>query len=101
MDSEEEEAFLLLVLLNKKTKKKKINRKFWVHPLLEGRIAKGLFHTLYDDLIKDDGKFFMYFRMSRRSFDELLSMIQPIIRGTSTNMRLCIPADEKLALTLR
>jgi hypothetical protein len=93
MDSEAGEAFLLLVLLNKKTKKEKINRKFWAHPLLEGRLVKGLFHTLYDDLLKDDGKFCMHFRMSRRPFDELLSMIQPIIRGTSTNMRLCIPAD--------
>ncbi|MGL5028831.1 MAG: hypothetical protein ACRC6C_01750 [Wolbachia pipientis] len=101
MNSEEEDDLLLILLLRKRVHwKKKAKRKLWVHPLLSERVQKGLFHTLYDDL-QDDKKFFQFFRMSKSSFDELLSILQVDISGEDTIMRRCIPAEEKLALTLR
>ena len=44
----------------------------WVHPLVSQRLLKGQFHQLFDDLCEYPDKFWKYFRMSKKSFDELL-----------------------------
>ena len=46
--------------------------------MLLGRIEKGLFHTLYNDLCVDEKKYFNYFRRSKPSFEELLHFIYQI-----------------------
>lgn len=79
----------------------KTKRSLHVHPLLRDRLEKGLFYTLYDDLRQDDKKFLQYFRMSKTSFDELLENVKEEITGMDTILRKAIPAEEKLALTLR
>lgn len=96
-----ERDLLFAMLLMKKRKHRNRPRRFWVHPLLLERPNRGLFHTLFDDLQEDDEKFFLYFRMSKNTFDELLSGISSIITKKDTVMRKSIPPDEKLALTLR
>lgn len=42
-----------------------------------------------------------YFRMSRSTFDLLLSKVAPKLEKRDTNFRLSIPAEEKLMATLR
>ncbi|ESO83759.1 hypothetical protein LOTGIDRAFT_132951, partial [Lottia gigantea] len=42
-----------------------------------------------------------FLRMNRASFQELLELLDPVIRRNDTNMRECITAGERLALTLR
>ena len=96
MPSSSEELLLLALLL----KKKKRKRRMQTHKMLASRIGRGLHHTLYDDLRADESKFFNYFRMTKPTFDELLSHIEDDIRGTDTNMRRSIKPDEKLAVTL-
>jgi hypothetical protein len=54
-----------------------------------------------EDLTAKEAKFFDYFRTSSRSYDELLTLLKHDITGKNTNMRLCIPPEEKLAVTLR
>lgn len=100
MDIETEALFLLLTIRRRQRRPKK-KRRFWVHPLLSERLEKGLFATLYKDLEQDDDKFFSYFRMSRKSFHELKSIIYNEICGLNTTMRRCISVEEKLAITLR
>jgi hypothetical protein len=39
--------------------------------------------------------------MSKKSFDELLSVLEEDISGRNAVIRRCIPAEEKFALTLR
>jgi 3'-phosphoadenosine 5'-phosphosulfate sulfotransferase len=92
MDSVEEAV--LLALNSSKAKKKRKPRKHWVKHLLSTRLHKGLFHSLYDDLRQDDEQFFNYFRMSKKSFDELLSVLEEDISGRNTVMRRYIPAEE-------
>ncbi|KAL4143178.1 hypothetical protein QTP88_005538 [Uroleucon formosanum] len=94
MNSEEEDVVALVVI--------KINRKhrFWVHPLLQPRYQTGQFYTLYNDLKQDENNFFCYFRISRQSFNELLNLIINNVSGEDTNMQRCIPAIERLAVTL-
>jgi len=48
-----------------------------------------------------DDKFLNYFRMSKNSLDYLLYELTDIIKRTDTTMRKSIPADERLALTIR
>jgi hypothetical protein len=74
MDSVEE-AVLLALIIRRRLRKRK-PRKHCVNPLLSTRLHKGLFHTLYDDLRQDDEQFFNCFRMSTKSFDELLSVLE-------------------------
>lgn len=77
------------------------DRRFWVHPLLSSRLLKGAFSSLYVDLSNDETKFFNYFRMSKRSFDELAGRTADSVRSQDTNMRLAIGPLEMLAVTLR
>jgi hypothetical protein len=72
-----------------------------VHPLICCRPLKGQFYTLFEDLRANEAKFFNYFRMSSRSYDELLVILKHDITGKNTNMRLCISPEEKPAVTFR
>ncbi|KAF9810187.1 hypothetical protein SFRURICE_017411 [Spodoptera frugiperda] len=45
-------------------------------------------------------RFFNYMRMSTNTFNLLLDTIKPKITGTGNNYRKCIPAEEKLVITI-
>ncbi|KAG8239868.1 hypothetical protein J437_LFUL018979 [Ladona fulva] len=91
---------LMAMLLIRRKKRRNRRRRFWVNPLVLERRNRGLFHTLFDDLLQDDEKFFWYFRMSKSTFEELLCGIEISITKQNTIMRQSIPPAEKLALTL-
>ena len=91
----------ILLLTKCKRRKRRRKRYFWVHPINVSRLTTGIFYTLMDDLKNDDRKFFNYFRMSKGSFYELLNILEPHIRRQDTPMRASIPAEERLAMTLR
>ena len=59
----------------------------------------GVHHTLFPDLHAVEKKFFNYFRMSKPSFEELLSYVRKDITGTTTKLRECISPDEILTVT--
>ncbi|CAL4121766.1 unnamed protein product, partial [Meganyctiphanes norvegica] len=46
-------------------------------------------------------KFKNYFRMSQDTFDQLLSLLKIHIQKKDTHLRKSIPAEERLAITLR
>jgi len=72
----------------------------WVHPLLAQRILKGSFSTLYGDLRDNENNVFNYFRMSTKSFDELLFKLESKI-NVSNSGRPSISPTERLCVTLR
>ena len=73
----------------------------WVHPVVSKRLLIGQFYKLYEDLRNCRGKFFSYFRMSIESFDKLLVLVGPRITYENTRLRLSVPPQERLAVTLR
>nr|CAH7718263.1 unnamed protein product [Callosobruchus chinensis] len=77
-------------------KKKRLRRKYWTHPIYCDRLLKGKFYTLFHTLRNSPDKFLNYFRMSKESFDELLSYTKDDISYEITNMRLSIPSEERL-----
>jgi len=75
-------------------------RRFWVHPILIERPVAGSFVVLFQKLREDDLKFFNYFRMSIKSFDELSSKVERDLKKEDI-VRLSISPTERLAVTLR
>ncbi|XP_069595381.1 uncharacterized protein [Ranitomeya imitator] len=76
-------------------------QRLWVHPLLTQRPSKGHFQRLYSSLRAHPDKFFLYTRMSIRTFDMLLEILRPGLTYQDTWMRKAISAEERLLLTLR
>jgi hypothetical protein len=68
---------------------KKTKRKFWVHPILKDWTTKGHFYSLYSQL-RDDSKLLNCLRMSKKSFDELLRVLEGQLMGSDITMRQCI-----------
>ena len=72
-----------------------------MHEILQGREQHGEFHRLVQELRLDGERFQRYFRLDREQFDQLLSMIGPVITMMTTNYRRPIPPAERLAICLR
>ena len=73
----------------------------WVHEINVERKDFGEFHTLMPELQQYEKSFYIYFRMPSECFDEILSLIKEDITKMDTNYREAIPAEERLAITLR
>lgn len=100
-DSEDDLFFLASIGLLYNRMKKKKRRKYWIHPITSGRKNKGFFYSLYSELMEDPEKFFNFTRMSRETFQELLTIIKDSCSKRNTTMRESIPAEERLLMTLR
>jgi len=97
MDLLETAAVCALVL---RTRKKKIRRLYWVHPIYNCRLLKGKFYTLYENLREHPINFFSYFLMNISTFDELIRLVGPAVSYQNTNFQLCIPPEERIAVTI-
>ena len=74
MDLSEEIEDVLIAYSAYRTLYKRKKRRMWIHPLLA--VKTRYFPNLFAELRNDENKFFNYFRMSKDSFDELLSHLQ-------------------------
>lgn len=95
-------AFLikLLTIEDEKCKRKYSRKRFWVDPLLERRKQHSFYYSLFPTVSLNDSMFFNYFCMTPAHFEELLTMIGPVI----SKQYLCrepISKAERLSLTLR
>ena len=90
---------VIAVLPKERNERRK--RRYWEHPVISHRLITGHFYTLYEELRTYPDKFASYFRMTFSSFDDLLAALGPSLSRQNTNMRKCIPAEERLAVTLR
>lgn len=94
---EEEEEALLLALAAKNAP----HTREWVHEINELREELGEYHRLIQELRADADRFHTYFRMSTDQFDELVTLLTPVIQKKNTNYRRAICVGERLAITLR
>lgn len=92
---------VIIALIQRRRKLKKINREYWVHPIHSDRLLQGKFYTMHSKLLDYPKKFFAFYRMSATSFNELVKLIGPAIAKRDTNLRLAIPVEEKLSVTVR
>jgi hypothetical protein len=72
MDFVEIAAVCVLELKRRKAIKKK---KYWVHPITFQRLLKGQFYKLHNELQSYPVKVFNFYRMSVKSFNDLLNLV--------------------------
>lgn len=77
------------------------HRSHWIHPFFRERDAGERFRTFYNNIRKHETKFFGYYRMSVKLFDELLQIMRPHLTKMNTQFRNAITAEERLTITLR
>ena len=79
-----------------------VRRSCWVRPWIRRRPQFGAFHALLKELSTEDPPSFRNFlRMDQTTFEELLTLVSPLIKRQDTVMREAISPAERLALTLR
>jgi hypothetical protein len=83
------EAVCLWILYRRMKRRRQRYRKYWVYPILRNRLTTNLYVTLYPSLRNYETKFFNYFRMSIKSFDNLLELIKEEIKADAKAI-LCI-----------
>lgn len=76
-------------------------RRWGTHPVLANRMSTGQFHIMFCEHRSYQDKFFQYYRMSVRTFDHLLSLVEDKIAKRDTNMKKSISPTERLVITLR
>lgn len=89
---------MVAALLGEKGRKR---RKMWMHKMCLSRPLEGEFATLFAHLENDQEKFHRYFRMSAEKFEELLSIITPVIQRQNSTFRLAVSPKERLAVCLK
>ena len=82
-------------------RRRKVDRKYWVHPIIKVCYVEGAYYTLFDKLVLDDNKFFNFFRMSKETFDYILVNLSDIIKKEDTRFRMAIPPEEMLSVAIR
>nr|CAH7767981.1 unnamed protein product [Callosobruchus chinensis] len=94
-------AFIIMHALIEKESEKRKRRKqrFWTSHFLRTRRSTQLLTDL--QTADSSGLFKKCCRMSQADFDLLISLIGPRISKQDTNYRECIPAEMRLAITLR
>ncbi|XP_073519648.1 uncharacterized protein [Phyllobates terribilis] len=84
--------------LQRRSKRK---RRMWTREWLQKRSELSHMQLVRELQEKNPHDFRNYLRMSEESFKELLERVTPRIQRKDTAMRAAIPADERLAVTLR
>ncbi|XP_066590606.1 putative nuclease HARBI1 [Prorops nasuta] len=97
MDEDKVIASAAFIVMHELLNKKKNKRRIWTRLIFKTK------STLLCDLALENrsGQFQKFFRISSEDFEILLNIISPKIQKRDTNYRSCIPAKERLAVTLR
>ena len=80
---------------------KQQNRVHWVHPFNVKAKGERRFRKFYENVRNFETKFFGYYRMSIKSFDELLVLLRPHISRSNTSIRLAISGEERLTIIIK
>jgi len=76
-------------------------RACWVREILRKRDAEGTHAILVPKLLSDSALYKNYFRMSKETFTELLTLLEPALTKMDTVMRKAVTAHERLGVILR
>ncbi|KAM4016591.1 uncharacterized protein ACNLHF_002859 isoform 1-T3 [Anomaloglossus baeobatrachus] len=82
-------------------RRSKRKRRMWTREWLQKRYKYSHMQLLRELQENNPQDFHNFLRMSEESFSLLLERVTPIIQRKNTAMRAAIPADERLAVTLR
>ncbi|KAJ6639530.1 Protein ANTAGONIST OF LIKE HETEROCHROMATIN PROTEIN 1 [Pseudolycoriella hygida] len=98
-------AATAIIILITTISKRSINRTIWVNPWLLkfGTESSGLWYEkVFDEWKKTDKeRYRRTLRLTPSIFNELLAMVEPLIRKQNTKLRQSIPPEKRLAITLK
>ena len=101
--SEDEEILLSLLLLRRRRRRlRAANRKTWIKSWVSHRQTQGACANIVHELnCEDPEKFRQYHRLDRNSFEEILTLVSPLIEKKDTQLRCSLKPIERLSVTLR
>ena len=90
------------VKIKTKLKREEKKRSAWVKPWLLKRDQLGFYDNLLQEFRLEDAELYKnYLRMSVDNFNEILTLVKDDLTKQNTHLRESIPAEVKLAITLR
>lgn len=94
-------AIIIAAVARRRRVRKQRKRKATL-PCILKREAYGAFHSLADELSSDrTNEQRQFLPMAANTCNELLHLVAPLIRKADTSYKDSIPAEERLAVTLR
>ena len=101
--SEDEEILLYLLLLRRRRRRlRAANRQTWVKSWVSRHQAQGACANIVRELnCEDPEKFRQYHRLDRASFEEILTLVSPLIAKQDTQLRCSLKPVERLSVILR
>lgn len=104
MEANDEDFIFRIILAGYEiSRRRKLSKRrtIWVKKWLSKRKKYGVTNTLLTELRSEEDDYRRYLRMDTATFDFLLDSVRPTIERQDTNLRCCISAADRLALTLR
>nr|CAI5818362.1 unnamed protein product [Callosobruchus analis] len=98
--SDDSDDTILLMWWRLRQKKKRKKREHWVHPALTNLISHGG-NICARELRLHPIQFQNCYRLTPKTFDALLNLVEPLILKQDSNCRACISPTERLLITLR
>ncbi|VVC87115.1 unnamed protein product [Leptidea sinapis] len=95
------ELAMIAIALDEEEEENREKKRKWVHEAWKLRESEGEFVALYKELIKDERKYFEYFKMSESCFNILLQKLGNKLVKKDTRWRKAISPRERLAICLR
>lgn len=72
-------AAICVHIYKEKNKKKFRKKRYWVERMLQERKTHGFYHAIFPVITLEQSRFRNYFRMSSTQFENLLSLVTPLI----------------------
>nr|CAI5856027.1 unnamed protein product [Callosobruchus analis] len=98
--SDDSDDTILLMWWRLRQKKKQKKREHWVHPALTNLISHGG-NICARELRLQPIQFKNSYRLTPKTFDALLNLVEPLILKQDSNCRACISPTKRLLITLR
>jgi hypothetical protein len=98
--SEDEDVTGALAWLNVMNVQHQRRRRFWVHPYWRENSHERGAYKIFKELNLYPERFHSFYRISKSSFDVLVTKVAPVIRKKYTNFRQAISPDERLLITV-
>jgi hypothetical protein len=102
-DDEEETLLLFILLLRRRQRRvKALSRNTWTKRWIMRRQIQGAYANLITELnVEDPEKFRQFHRLERQHFEEILTIVSPVISKRDNSMRSAISSSKRLSITLR
>lgn len=95
-------AYKAAARVKQRQQSRRPRRRVWCKSWILRRERQGAYPNLCTELRSEDAPAFANFaRFAPQAFEELLSMVTPLIARRNTNFRDCISPGERLMVTLR